>query len=448
MGSCGSTLRKSHHRKHAGRKSSSSNTGRGGYIHRIDYLYGFDDITGDLAKGAAIHHQREAHFRQTHSAMAAEGMPFNELKRRQGLVGNYPKLKTHLAAGGSWDTLGGEWRGQQWRATLEESGIGHLGFVQGKDGMTPALARAQRAAGIPRKKVARFADCRAIEVIRSAANLSHNTQEKTAIVIGIDEASIQPYSAGEIVYSELVLLHNKAPITIMNEADIEAKFGIKIDDLEPAPSPDHTLQGNLVTLIHLQASHAEDLYAEIGNDDNIWSYMPFGPFKTLEEFKSHISEIMQLPNSRIYAIINNSTTKPVGYIGIVNMVPSSRVCEIGFAFSPGKLQRTRAATEAFYLILKEAFGHLRSRRVEWKCNALNEASQRAAVRLGFQFEGVFRNHMILKGRSRDSHWYSMLDEEWPPAQRAFEMWLDDENFDVHVVQIRSLATFRSATPKD
>jgi RimJ/RimL family protein N-acetyltransferase len=229
----------------------------------------------------------------------------------------------------------------------------------------------------------------------------------------------------------------------MNEADLQKKFGVKVDDLEPAPPPkDGPISGNLITLTRLRPSHAETLYAEL-RDENVWDYMTVGPFETQETFHAYISKISQSADPFFYAIINNSTSKPVGYIALMSMVRANRVSEIGHVvFSPKSLQRTRAATEVFYLLLREAFGHLRSRRVEWKCNALNEPSKRAAARLGFQFEGVFRNHSIVKGRSRDSSWYSILQNEWPEIRKAFELWLEDRNFDEDGKQQTGLATLR------
>jgi RimJ/RimL family protein N-acetyltransferase len=231
----------------------------------------------------------------------------------------------------------------------------------------------------------------------------------------------------------------------MSEKELQQKFGARVDDLEPAPPPrEGPIDGDWVTLTHLQASHAKALYAEL-IDDHVWDYLGVGPFETQDEFCVYISRISSSNDPFFYAIISKSMEKPVGYIALMRMAPTIRICEIGHvAFSPKSVQQTRAATEVFYLLLQEAFGHLRSRRVEWKCNTLNEPSKRAAERLGFQFEGVFRKHSIVKGRNRDSAWYSMLEDEWPEARKALKLWLDDHNFDEDGKQQQRLALLRQS----
>jgi RimJ/RimL family protein N-acetyltransferase len=128
----------------------------------------------------------------------------------------------------------------------------------------------------------------------------------------------------------------------------------------------------------------------------------------------------------------------VGYASYLRIEPSHRVIEVGNILYTPRLQRTRGATEAMFLMARHAFEDLRYRRYEWKCNALNEPSRRAALRLGFRFEGIFRQHMLIKGRNRDTAWYAMLDGEWPERKAAFEQWLSPENFDAAGGQIRRL----------
>jgi RimJ/RimL family protein N-acetyltransferase len=233
----------------------------------------------------------------------------------------------------------------------------------------------------------------------------------------------------------------------MDNAHLQPKLGAEVADLEPAHPPKNgPILGSLVTLTHLQPSHAEELYAEL-KDENVWNYLAAGPFESKDAFCSYISKLSSSVDPFFYVIFSNATGKPIGYIALMSMVSSNRVVEIGHVtFSPRSLQRTRAATEVFYLLLQEAFTYMRSRRVEWKCNALNEPSRKAAARLGFQFEGVFRNHSIVKGRNRDSAWFSMVDYEWPEARKVFESWLDDQNFDGDGKQRMGLAMLRQAGP--
>jgi RimJ/RimL family protein N-acetyltransferase len=129
-----------------------------------------------------------------------------------------------------------------------------------------------------------------------------------------------------------------------------------------------------------------------------------------------------------FAIIGQSTQRAAGRTSYLRIDTKHRVIEVGGLLYAPALQRTRGATEAMYLMARHAFEDLGYRRYEWKCNALNEASRRAALRLGFTFEGIFRQHQIVKSRNRDTAWFSMLDSEWPRCKEALERWLDPENF--------------------
>ena len=140
----------------------------------------------------------------------------------------------------------------------------------------------------------------------------------------------------------------------------------------------------------------------------------------------------------LFAIVPAQAGKAAGWASLMRIEPRHGVIEVGnVVFSPA-LQRSRAATEAMYLMASHVFDHLGYRRYEWKCNAENAASRRAALRLGFTFEGIFRQHMVVRGRSRDTAWYSLLDGEWPARKRAFEAWLDPSNFDGEGRQLVSL----------
>jgi RimJ/RimL family protein N-acetyltransferase len=166
--------------------------------------------------------------------------------------------------------------------------------------------------------------------------------------------------------------------------------------------------------------------------------MGYGPFADFAAFSAWIGSRPPLDDPYSYAVIEPSG-QAIGIATLMEIRPAMRVIEVGHIVYTPALQRTPLATEAQYLLALYAFETLGYRRYEWKCNALNVASRRAAARFGFTFEGVFRQHMIVKGRSRDTAWFSMLDSEWPQRKAAFERWLAPENFDKDGRQKQSLA---------
>jgi RimJ/RimL family protein N-acetyltransferase len=210
--------------------------------------------------------------------------------------------------------------------------------------------------------------------------------------------------------------------------------------------PRTPIKGRHVTLEPRDLSHFDGLYDVLGGDQNIglWDYIHNGPFLDREEFYTALKQSLEIPNSYIYTIINNTTKKPVGSIALINVNLENRTIEVGYVLFSSLLQRTIAATEVMYLLACLVFDTLGYRRYEWKCDGLNEPSRRAALRLGFTFEGVFRQHMIIKGRSRDSAWFSMLDTEWPVVKQGFERWGREENFDGEGRQKESLQALRDA----
>ena len=177
--------------------------------------------------------------------------------------------------------------------------------------------------------------------------------------------------------------------------------------------------------------HRDALWAGLGGEANaaLWCYMHAGPFLDPASFDNELRARARTEDHLCFAIVDLEGGRAAGLACYMRIDVENRVIEVGsIVYAPG-LQRSRGATEAMYLMARHAFEDLAFRRYEWKCNALNEASRRAAVRLGFTFEGIFRQHMIVKGRSRDTAWYSMLDTEWPERRAEFERWLAPENFD-------------------
>jgi RimJ/RimL family protein N-acetyltransferase len=180
--------------------------------------------------------------------------------------------------------------------------------------------------------------------------------------------------------------------------------------------------------------HAPALWQALKNAE-VWDYMAFGPFENEAEFTRFIGDCALLKDPFYYAILKNG--EALGWATLMNMREKDRVEEVGnIVFSPA-LQKTREATEAIYLLAKIAFDR-GCRRFEWKCNDLNAPSKSAALRYGFTYEGLFRQHMIIKGKNRDTTWFSMLDSEWDSRKRAFEAWLDPQNFDDKGMQKSSL----------
>src|SRR5262245_61125908 len=206
-------------------------------------------------------------------------------------------------------------------------------------------------------------------------------------------------------------------------------FGPPVDPT-PAPRPAPvTLSGRFGTVVRLDAArHGPDLWEAVSGQDRIWDYLSYGPYPDAAAFAEWLATREASPDPFYYAIVN-AAGRAVGLATLMNIHPAMRTIEVGNILYSPALQRTPLATEAQYLLARYIFETLRYRRYEWKCNERNRPSYRAALRFGFTFEGVFRQHMIWKGRSRDTAWFSMLDIEWPARRASFERWLAPENFD-------------------
>jgi RimJ/RimL family protein N-acetyltransferase len=204
-------------------------------------------------------------------------------------------------------------------------------------------------------------------------------------------------------------------------------------DATPAQRPARTiLPGRFVRLVPLDAeAHFEALYDNVHGPgrEGLWAYFSAGPFHDRDSFHAFLAQAAASEDPLYSAVLDAVTGEALGYASYSRIEPQHRVLEVGFILFTPKLQHTPGGTEAMYLMARHAFEDLGYRRYEWKCNALNEASRRAAQRYGFTFEGIFRQHMIVKGRNRDTAWYAMLDRDWPARKAAFEHWLRPENFD-------------------
>ncbi|NNE25102.1 MAG: GNAT family N-acetyltransferase [Rhizobiales bacterium] len=193
------------------------------------------------------------------------------------------------------------------------------------------------------------------------------------------------------------------------------------------------LDGNVVTLEPIDPGrHGSQLYAAghgSPEQDAIWDYMAYGPWTDEADMTSWLRGCAASHDPMFFAIRPKDGGKAVGMCSYLNIVPGNGSIEIGHIWFGPELQRTRAATEALFLLLDYAMTDLNYRRMEWKCNALNQRSRKAAHRLGFRFEGVFYNHLIFKGQNRDTAWFSILDDEWPEVRAHLQAWLSDGNFD-------------------
>jgi RimJ/RimL family protein N-acetyltransferase len=221
-----------------------------------------------------------------------------------------------------------------------------------------------------------------------------------------------------------------------------SEIGIAVDP-SAAPRPQPTvLSGRVVTLQPFdRPRHAEALYQATHGlkKDDQWRYMSEGPFASRSEFDAAFDTKAGSTDPLFFAIVENARGVAVGQASYLRIEPRHRVIEVGNIIFTPALQRSIGATEAMYLMARHAFEDLGYRRYEWKCNALNEPSRRAALRLGFGFEGIFRQHMIIKGRNRDTAWFAMLDSEWPSRRANLERWLAPSNFDASGNQILSLS---------
>lgn len=226
----------------------------------------------------------------------------------------------------------------------------------------------------------------------------------------------------------------------MNANHLGQPVGEPLVGWTPPPwPPDDVLEGRFCRVERLNAdTHARDLFAANALDATgaNWTYLPYGPFSDLAEYETWLAQHAQTADPQFHAIVDSRTGRAVGVASYLRIDADHGVIEVGHINYSPALQRTAAATEAMYLMMRRVF-ELGYRRYEWKCDAFNGPSRTAAERLGFKFEGVFRQATMYKGRNRDTAWYSVIDSEWPALDRSFRAWLDPANFR-DGVQIRRL----------
>jgi RimJ/RimL family protein N-acetyltransferase len=233
----------------------------------------------------------------------------------------------------------------------------------------------------------------------------------------------------------------------MNE--LGQPIGFVVPNWIPASRPaSEPMEGRFCRLEPLNAGHAAELWEafSLDREGRGWTYLFDGPYEDFGAFENWVSAAVRRQDSVFFAIRELQNGRAAGIASYLRIAPEAGSIEVGnLHFSP-LLQQTPAATEAMFLMMRNAFA-LGYRRYEWKCNALNEPSRRAAERLGFTFEGIFRQALVVKGRNRDTAWFSILNSEWPEIQAAFLQWLAPENFDAEGRQRRSLGEMMRAARK-
>jgi len=220
----------------------------------------------------------------------------------------------------------------------------------------------------------------------------------------------------------------------------DRRFGVPVPDWVPPPWPGPMrLEGRYARLEPLAPGHAPALFAANRADDAIWDYLPYGPFDDEAGYAAWVTQAAGKADPLFFAATDLARGTPAGVMSLMRITPEAGSIEVGhICFAPA-LQRTRAATETIFLLAEWVFreGY---RRFEWKCDALNRPSRRAAERFGFSFEGVFRQATIVKGRNRDTAWFAMTDEDWGCLRAAWEAWLDPANFEASGRQRQALGT--------
>ena len=231
---------------------------------------------------------------------------------------------------------------------------------------------------------------------------------------------------------------------------VAGPVGAEVPGWEPRDRPEPTvLEGRYVRVVPASSAHYSDLFAATcgSGDDDLWTYRPVERPTNLASLWMHLAGLVDDPAQLTFAFVpleGGHAGKAAGITSYTRIAPEHGQVEAAGVLLGRPMQRTRSATEAIHLLMRHAFDDLRYRRFEWKCDSLNEPSRRAAARFGFRYEGRFRNHMVVKGRNRDTDWFSVTDAEWPEVRAAHEQWLDPANFDADGRQRTALSDLTAA----
>ncbi|MFD2204310.1 GNAT family N-acetyltransferase [Kiloniella antarctica] len=242
---------------------------------------------------------------------------------------------------------------------------------------------------------------------------------------------------------DLIPSHSVIQVFIMHINENGQPIGAPVNNWSERLLPPLTKMEGIATRLEIldTEKHAQDLFEanKLDMTGQIWGYLSYGPYSNLTDYKAWVSKYQRKADPLFYAILDKATNKALGVASYLRVSPTAGSIEVGHInFSPA-LQQTIIATEAMYLMMRRVFTELGYRRYEWKCNALNEGSKAAAKRLGFTYEGTFRQADINKGRNRDTAWFSIINSEWPAIEEAFEAWLSPDNFDAKGKQKTSLS---------
>ena len=238
---------------------------------------------------------------------------------------------------------------------------------------------------------------------------------------------------------------NNQPVNNQRTNELGQPIGVDLPEWSiPASVRVESIEGKYVKLEHLRAEHTSDLFEAFSTAADIadWTYLPYGPFETEIDLREWVKELAASNDPWMFALIDAATGKACGVASYLRINPESGSIEVGHIHFSPLVQKTPAATECMYLMAEQAF-NAGYRRYEWKCDALNVPSKGAATRLGFTYEGIFRQATVYKGRNRDTAWFAMIDTEWQELRGAFQQWLVDTNFTDKGVQKHSLAKLTS-----
>jgi RimJ/RimL family protein N-acetyltransferase len=233
---------------------------------------------------------------------------------------------------------------------------------------------------------------------------------------------------------------------VFQETTMPLPIGPEVDTTPRSLPARVTIRGQHAVLEPLHPRHAPELWQAAQGADESWTYLGMGPFASQEAMRRQIADMGSMQDYMYWAVRPISTGVVSGWLALLDIQPKHAAIEIGGIWFSPRMQRTRASTEAIYLLLKLAADDLGYRRLVWKCNALNAPSKRAAERLGFTFEGQLRKHWVIKGRQRDTDYYSIIDDEWPRCRDGLLAWLDPTNFATDGTARRGLAELRASLP--